>query len=397
MSWSGSDGKAASPPIRSMFRPRRSFCALDDRHDSDLRHVQRPAWPHLRLQFHGRRLFRQCRVPHGTADATIIVTATPWRNPANPLDVNASGAVTAIDGLVIINYHNAQNVTTLPATNPGGAPFLDVNGDKSDYRARCPVGDQLSELAIGRRQRNRIGQRNRKRRGRGHAIADSASTGPTRSGRAQQTRGAASDQQPAAAFTAEMSAVAVAASPLTDSLPTGTNPLTDPAAAPVPAGGRCGTACPSRFGERAPAAALSGMIGSGINALASDPTDDQPVSVFAANEQLAAATSSTGPSVPLGLAASGRLFAGHAFRRRFGARANSIARGGRCGLFGLERRRLLTPWREPGDTSRANMLVLVYLAPSVASGGSSTSWYQTFRRRGVKPSSRAPRISSSVR
>ena len=246
--------------------------------------------------------------PHGTADATIIVTATPWRNPANPLDVNASGAVTAIDALVIINYLNAQNVTTLPATNPGGAPFLDVNGDNSitalDALWVINYLNSQSAVASGIASGSAIASGVAA----DSAIADSASTGPTALGPGPTNSGAASDQQPAAAFTAETSAVAVAASPLTDSLPTGTNPLTDPAAGAAPAGGGAAPPAPAVSASVAPAAALSGMIGSGINALASDPTDDQPVSVFAANEQLAAATSSTGPSVPLGLAASGRLF-----------------------------------------------------------------------------------------
>ncbi len=68
---------------------------------------------------------------HSTADATITTTVTPWKNPANPLDANGSGAVSPLDALVIINYLNGHGPGSLPATNPTNGPFLDTNGDNS--------------------------------------------------------------------------------------------------------------------------------------------------------------------------------------------------------------------------------------------------------------------------
>jgi hypothetical protein len=71
---------------------------------------------------------------------TIVVKANPWQNAASALDVNASGSITGLDALVIINRLNLQGPAVLPP--PGGTvptdnpptplypqPFYDVNGD----------------------------------------------------------------------------------------------------------------------------------------------------------------------------------------------------------------------------------------------------------------------------
>ncbi len=67
--------------------------------------------------------------PHSTADATITTTLTPWQNPVNPLEVNGSSTISALDALIVINYLNANGAGPLPATNPTSGNFIDVNGD----------------------------------------------------------------------------------------------------------------------------------------------------------------------------------------------------------------------------------------------------------------------------
>jgi hypothetical protein len=70
------------------------------------------------------------------ADSQAIVTILdndrplPWRNAANPFDVNDNGFVTGIDALIIINRLNTTGPEVLPDTPPP-APFsfFDVSGD----------------------------------------------------------------------------------------------------------------------------------------------------------------------------------------------------------------------------------------------------------------------------
>lgn len=53
-----------------------------------------------------------------------------WRNTANPTDVNASGSVTPLDALLVINDLNTNGARVLP-NNGAGPPFLDVDGNGS--------------------------------------------------------------------------------------------------------------------------------------------------------------------------------------------------------------------------------------------------------------------------
>jgi hypothetical protein len=66
-------------------------------------------------------------------DYAIFVTTNPFQNPSNRFDANASGAVTPLDALQIINSiarnageTGAVDLETTPITEP---PFPDVNGD----------------------------------------------------------------------------------------------------------------------------------------------------------------------------------------------------------------------------------------------------------------------------
>ena len=70
-----------------------------------------------------------------TANGTIVdagapANSFPWQNDLNRLDANGRDGVAPIDALVVINYINANPVSSalpaLPATPP---PYYDVNGD----------------------------------------------------------------------------------------------------------------------------------------------------------------------------------------------------------------------------------------------------------------------------
>ena len=57
-----------------------------------------------------------------------VYTGPPFQNPAEPLDVNDDGAVSAGDAIRVISHLNRIGLgALLPRTSP--APFLDVNGD----------------------------------------------------------------------------------------------------------------------------------------------------------------------------------------------------------------------------------------------------------------------------
>lgn len=72
-----------------------------------------------------------------SADARVFVTTLEpdgpaWRNPQNPLDVNADGKIGPIDVLMLVNDLNARQSRALPDPSPEGifpSPYLDVSGD----------------------------------------------------------------------------------------------------------------------------------------------------------------------------------------------------------------------------------------------------------------------------
>ena len=72
---------------------------------------------------------------YGTLKQMLIDAAMasqqPWRNPANPLDIDNNGAVLPLDVLRIINVLNESGPHTLPppVTSQSPPPFLDPNGD----------------------------------------------------------------------------------------------------------------------------------------------------------------------------------------------------------------------------------------------------------------------------
>jgi hypothetical protein len=68
-------------------------------------------------------------------DYFVSILGNPWQNPSNPSDVNASGSISPIDAVLVINelseFEFADPDTgQLPIPRTGtGEPFLDVNGD----------------------------------------------------------------------------------------------------------------------------------------------------------------------------------------------------------------------------------------------------------------------------
>ncbi len=260
---------------------------------------------------------------HGTADATIALTATPWRNSSNDLDVNGDGTVTAIDALAIINYLNAQNPATLPATNTSGKPFLDVNGDNSvtaldalwiiNYLNSQPAVS--SGLASGGTTPSggvAAGEA-------GAADAPSAAGGDGTSAPVSTTMVQTPIQAP---LSASVSVLAIN-SPAAPAIPATNN---DAAASDTPTGPASQSTTASLGGSTAaPAVAVSspgsvsGMLGAGLApsngsgaigpAASEDPAEAPPASGSASTVSAAVATSST----------SGRLF----FASRLGREADA--------------------------------------------------------------------------
>ena len=64
-------------------------------------------------------------------DSSTAINDKPWQNTANPLDVNSSGQVTALDALLVINELNGNGPRELPQIDSTNAPppYLDTNGD----------------------------------------------------------------------------------------------------------------------------------------------------------------------------------------------------------------------------------------------------------------------------
>ncbi len=59
-------------------------------------------------------------------------TTNTWRNPAQPLDVNADGQITALDVLLVVNWLNTTGAGQLgaaPSPSSPGFVYIDVNGD----------------------------------------------------------------------------------------------------------------------------------------------------------------------------------------------------------------------------------------------------------------------------
>ncbi len=65
-------------------------------------------------------------------DYELTISANPYSNPSNRLDVNNDGFVSPIDALQVLNFLNLNGTTqlTLPVSS-ALPPYLDVNGDGS--------------------------------------------------------------------------------------------------------------------------------------------------------------------------------------------------------------------------------------------------------------------------
>lgn len=86
-----------------------------------------------------------------TAEVSIRVVASRLQNPDNRLDVNASGEVSPIDALLVINLLNRSGSSSL-AIDPylPGPPFYDVNGDlRITPLDALQVINALNQLASG--------------------------------------------------------------------------------------------------------------------------------------------------------------------------------------------------------------------------------------------------------
>ncbi len=65
---------------------------------------------------------------------TVVVQPNPWQNAFHRMDVNASGSITGLDALIIINRLNTQGSGPLqvpPVAPNTPAPFYDVTGDNN--------------------------------------------------------------------------------------------------------------------------------------------------------------------------------------------------------------------------------------------------------------------------
>ncbi|MCA9129320.1 MAG: hypothetical protein KDB22_19675 [Planctomycetales bacterium] len=62
-------------------------------------------------------------------DFGFETSASPWQNPAQPLDVDNDGFIAPIDVLLIVNDINAKGSRDLRGTSLVSPPYLDVNGD----------------------------------------------------------------------------------------------------------------------------------------------------------------------------------------------------------------------------------------------------------------------------
>lgn len=83
---------------------------------------------------------------------TIAVDANlfPWHNPINSLDTNSSGAVSALDALLVINYLNSGAPRLIPQGSTPKLGYLDTNSDNavSPIDALLVI-NELSRVARG--------------------------------------------------------------------------------------------------------------------------------------------------------------------------------------------------------------------------------------------------------
>jgi hypothetical protein len=97
-------------------------------------------------------------ISSGSASSTARVQvkvgtpAAPYRNPINPLDVNASGGITLNDALLIVSDLRVNGVHTVvlpPTAASSPPPFLDVTGDNT-----ITLNDALQVIAHLRNQQS---------------------------------------------------------------------------------------------------------------------------------------------------------------------------------------------------------------------------------------------------
>lgn len=68
--------------------------------------------------------------PSNVANVSIRVQNSRWQNPSGSLDVSGDGFVSPIDVLLILNYLNSGQPTSLPNSSVTPPPFLDPSGDE---------------------------------------------------------------------------------------------------------------------------------------------------------------------------------------------------------------------------------------------------------------------------
>lgn len=72
------------------------------------------------------RLTRRSRME--SLEQRLLLTASPWQNPARPLDVNNDGQATALDALIVVNRLQEDQPELGLRTNPLSS-YFDVSGD----------------------------------------------------------------------------------------------------------------------------------------------------------------------------------------------------------------------------------------------------------------------------
>jgi hypothetical protein len=91
-----------------------------------------PVWMRVRLSSTDNLLPTGLATDGEVEDYSVRLTANPYQNASNPLDVNGDGFVSPIDVLQLVNYLNFNGGGRLPFPVAFAIPpYLDVDGDGS--------------------------------------------------------------------------------------------------------------------------------------------------------------------------------------------------------------------------------------------------------------------------